>query len=1439
MKRNPKKLVLLLLAAITATSAQSLHAQKTWTGANNNNWFNNGNWSPAGAPASSDDVLVNNAGTPQVGNPGAVANTVTLGDASATSGTLNVQGNGTLGVTLSVTVGNAGTGTLNITGAASATLTDASASIGEAMTGVGTATVANTGKWTNTASLTIGDSGNGTLTIKSGGTVSNVNGVVGSQSGSTGSVTVDANGGASMWTNSGNLTVGDAGNGTLAIKNAGAVSDVDGSIGNQSTSTSSVTVNGTGSTWTNSATLDVGNSGNGTLNIQASGAVSDTSATIADQTGSTGAVNIAGKNSMWTNSSSLTVGNSGDGTLDITGGTVADTSATIADQTGSTGLATVDGKNSTWTNSSSLTVGNSGNGTLMVINGGTVTNTDGTIADQTGSTGAATVDGTGGASTWTMTGDLTVGNSGNGTLMVLAGGAVSSVSGTIANQTGSTGTVTVDGAGSMWTIAGAGSSLKVGVDGTGELDITNGGAVSALTNVVAGFDSGSMGTIKVDGAGSTLAASLLIIGDSGNGFMNVTNGGVVTSDSGVIANFVPSNSSVTVDGTGSQWTISGTLMVGNTGNGSMSITNGGAVSNTDATIAGSPLSTSMVTVDGTGSTWTNSATLSVGDQGNGSMSITNGGAVSNTNGTIGNNAGSAGTVTVDGAGSTWTNNGTFDVGFSGNGTLNITNGGTVTVTGFDARIAEQATSTSSVIVDGSGSTWTIANELDVARNGTGTLTIQNGGTVNMTGSGRAAIGVNAGSNGTAIVDGAGSTWTDSADLWVGGDNGGPGGTGLLRIQNGGTVNVTGNMTVWSTGTLEVGSYVLNAPNLNFDGATLRTVASTNFINNATIGSGGVTVDDDGFVSTLSGVFTGPGGLTKIGDGTIIISNANTYTGDTNINAGTLQVDGSITSNTFVNAGGTLSGIGTITGNVTNSGNVSPGDSPGTLTITGNYTQNSTGTLTIEVASETAHDLLQVGGAAGLDGTLQILKLDNFAIHAGDKIIILSAGGGVNGQFATVMDDFTSQTLVTPEVIYEADDVALLFAQASFLIPGLTPNQQAVAANLNKSIGDPRAADLLNFLDTELIANLPHDYDLIAPEELAALYEISFSKAVVENQNLQHRMDDIRAGSSGFSSSGFNMTTSGNAPQDPGLTFAYSDGKVVLPVDNKDKNVMTPTPENRWGVWVTGYGDFVNVDGNDNAHGYDISTGSVLVGLDYKVCDHFAVGLDGNFSGGQANLVDNGRIDYDGGQAGAYATIYGFKSFLGNIIHFDLAVNGGWNDYDTVRNGLQNMPVRGSTNGSEFNAMIAYGGDWYFGHWLVGTWSTLQYTNVNVDSFTETGSLAPLHFPDQSEDSFRGSTGLRLAYNANWGRTIFRPEIRAAWAHEYGDQAYPIDARFASGAGGIFTVHGPDIGRDSALVDAGFSLLWNERVSTYLFYDGNLGRSHYDNNAVSGGFRITF
>ncbi|WP_235610859.1 autotransporter family protein [Bordetella sp. H567] len=161
--------------------------------------------------------------------------------------------------------------------------------------------------------------------------------------------------------------------------------------------------------------------------------------------------------------------------------------------------------------------------------------------------------------------------------------------------------------------------------------------------------------------------------------------------------------------------------------------------------------------------------------------------------------------------------------------------------------------------------------------------------------------------------------------------------------------------------------------------------------------------DNNVNATIDSVLQGSGGLTKTGNGMLILNGVNTYTGGTTVDAGTLEIGdadhagASILGDVAVGTAGTLRGHGTIAGSVTNDGVVRPGGSIGTLTIAGDYTQSSSGTLFVDV-SPTAASQLKVGGTATLGGALNVLYGPGTYSAASFRIIDASS---VSGRFASV------------------------------------------------------------------------------------------------------------------------------------------------------------------------------------------------------------------------------------------------------------------------------------------------------------------------------------------------------------------------------------------------------------------------------------------------------
>jgi autotransporter-associated beta strand protein len=273
-----------------------------------------------------------------------------------------------------------------------------------------------------------------------------------------------------------------------------------------------------------------------------------------------------------------------------------------------------------------------------------------------------------------------------------------------------------------------------------------------------------------------------------------------------------------------------------------------------------------------------------------------------------------------------------------------------------------------------------AGETDV-RNGStvadGTFII-NGGSVAGAGGGKTAF--------------SGFANAEAATLIAnGGTGGGEGGQIVFaNLSKGGTARIE----LFGNGTLDISTHL--QPRI---GVTVGSIEGDGIV---FLGAGNLGIGSNNLNTTFSGVIQddGLGGsLTKVGSGTLILSGTNTYTGNTNVRGGVLEVDGSIMSNTFVNRGATLAGIGTINGNVSNNGMVSPGSAgaPGVLTVVHNYTQAQYATLMIQIAGASAGQvsLLDVLGTANLSGQLDPVLLNGFVPTIGETFTFLNYGA-VNG-----------------------------------------------------------------------------------------------------------------------------------------------------------------------------------------------------------------------------------------------------------------------------------------------------------------------------------------------------------------------------------------------------------------------------------------------------------
>jgi autotransporter-associated beta strand protein len=441
-------------------------------------------------------------------------------------------------------------------------------------------------------------------------------------------------------------------------------------------------------------------------------------------------------------------------------------------------------------------------------------------------------------------------------------------------------------------------------------------------------------------------------------------------------------------------------------------------------------------------TFTNNGPTTLGTSGGGITEFTDNATASN--GTFVNNGGTIhDPITSDQGATVFIGNSSAGNGvFTNNaGTVSGARGGQ---TGFSAN-ATAANGTfinNGSLISGqgngfnSGSGMTLFSSTSLAGNATftnnaATVTGSGGGFVQFRDASTAGDGMFINNGATVTGAGGGSIYfydtatAGNATLIAnGGLNGGGGGTIFFADQS---TAGTAQIEVFGNGSLDISFH-------RTPGIAINSVEGDG---NVFLGGNNLTVGSDNLNTTFAcaiqdgGQGGGVGGsLTKVGTATLELTGANTYTGNTNVNRGVLQVDGSITSNTFVHDRGTLAGTGMIHGNVTNNdfGTARPGGAlgaPGVLTVVHSYSQTQYATLMIQIAGTNTGDfsVLNVLGNASLNGFLDPVLLNGFVPAIGQTFTFLDYAS-LTGEFSHIQHRVFDNGLLQWSVIYD-DNHAIL------------------------------------------------------------------------------------------------------------------------------------------------------------------------------------------------------------------------------------------------------------------------------------------------------------------------------------------------------------------------------------------------------------------------------
>ena len=721
--------------------------------------------------------------------------------------------------------------------------------------------------------------------------------------------------------------------------------------------------------------------------------------------------------------------------------------------------------------------------------------------------------------------------------------------------------------------------------------------------------------------------------------------------------------------------------------------------------------------------------------------------------------------------------------------------------------------------------------------------------------GGGGAGGNGGDGGIGVYFVSGGTLSNSGSI-----SGGAGGAGGLALTPGlAGINGPGvegaDLTIINSGTLAGGSgngFQANAITFSGGANTLTLQAGSRLIGNVEIDGGGSITFNQASAQTVSNAITGNGSIIQAGPGKLTFTGANTYTGDTIISGGTLQlgdgitnsvIAGNITNNAtlaFEPAAGTtttnfsvisgagvvnqigagtliLNGINTYTGTTTiNAGTLEIGDaSQASASIAGDVTVGALGILM-------GHGTIgggvtnTAGGIVAPGGTIGTLSVASYTQGANSALAIevsptrasklnVTGAAALNGTLALIYDPGV-YSAATFDIVH-AGSISGTFA---------TVSASGLPAGVGQSITYAGT-------DVDLVLTGSGSTLVVRPTNDGVFSSLGTTALLGGQQANTMLLGHLSDSHRGTGSDTIETALASTSP----TRLAFSGGAMHL----SDAVAQLPDTMAQLGGWFRAIGSFANLSGTSSVPGVDTQGGGFMAGLDRPIVPNLTAGIAAGYSHTNLSQHDSESGTLDTPRVALYG------SYTMGLWAFDATIGYA---YDRIS---EKRPLTGvGVASSSHDAHEATGAAQAIYHFDYAGFSVMPnagftYVRLFDGGLSESGAngfdLGVSHNDADSLRPFIGASASTSITTASGVRLVPEGDIR------YSHELFATAPALVSVGGGNFSVNGLTPSHDLLTIGGGITAAMTDRLALFADYHATLPTGNYWQQTVTAGARYEF